>query len=211
MYIERIETYLEQKSISGDMDDWAETRADLLPLEFYKTGSVIYIASEKAAYVVRRRKRTVYVPDENRGDTTAKTEMTEAEIIRAATLLEKEDRAELNRIVFGRWAVASERGLYGVYDTKNMAVDTALSNHCQLRKFAKVKRHRKGVYSLSILDCDEDLSEHFYHEFTLERVTAENILHFKELFLSGVLPDWFFDPYSAEYKEYNARTTNGEG
>ena len=137
--------------------------------------------------------------------------MAEPDIARATTLLEAEEVFELEKLQLGRWVIASERGLYGVYNTKNEAIETALSNHCQLRKFAKVTRHRKGVYSLSILDCDEDPAEHFYHEFTLERITAENILHFKELFLSGVLPDWFFDPYSAEYKEYNARTTNGEG
>lgn len=137
--------------------------------------------------------------------------MTETDIARAITLLEDEAAIDLEKLQLGQWAIASDRGLYGVYNTKNEAIDVALSNHCQLRKSSKVKRHRKGVYSLSILDCDEDPEERFYHEFTLERITAENILHFKELFLTGVLPDWFFDPYSAEYKEYNAHTTNGEG
>lgn len=137
--------------------------------------------------------------------------MTEPDIARAITLLEAEAAIELEKLQLGRWAIASERGLYGVYDSKNEAIDAALSNHCQQRKFSKVKRHRKGVYSLSILDCDEDPAERFYHEFALERITAENILHFKELYLAGVLPPWFFDPYSPEYIEYNAFVTNREG
>lgn len=129
--------------------------------------------------------------------------MTETEITRAMTLLEDEERAELEKIQLGRWAIASDRGLYGVFDTKTDAIDSALSNHCQVRKYCKVTRHRAGAYSLSILDCDEDPSERFYHDFTLERITPNNILRFKEIALTEHLPSWFFDPYSEEYKEYN--------
>lgn len=129
--------------------------------------------------------------------------MTEAEITRATTLLEDEGSAKIEKIQIGRWAIASDRGLYGVFDTKSDAIDTALSSHCQMRDACKVKRHRKGIYTLAILDCDEDPAERFYHEFTLERITTDNILRFKELVLTEYLPSWYFDPYSDEYKEYH--------
>lgn len=133
--------------------------------------------------------------------------MTAAEINRAATLLDDDGKAELDKVRIGRWAIANDRGLYGVYDTKAEAIDTALSNHCQLREFCKVKRQQKGVYSLAILDCDEDPAEKFYHHFNLEQITSDNILEFKELALGNLLPDWFYNPYSVEYKEYNATQT----
>lgn len=129
--------------------------------------------------------------------------MTEAEINRAATLLEEEEISEIEKIAIGRWALASDRGLYGVYDTKAIAIDIATGDHDQYREHCKVRRHRKGVYSLDILDCDEDPSEKFYHHFRLERITADNILELKEIALADLLPAWFFDPYSEEYKEYN--------
>lgn len=129
--------------------------------------------------------------------------MTDSEIKRAAEILEGEDRAEFAQIQMGRWAIVSERGLYGVYDKKAIAIDTVLSEHSQSRRFCKIKRCSKGVYDLSILDCDEVPTEHFYHDFRLERITADNISWIRELALTALLPAWFFDPYSEEYKEYH--------
>lgn len=129
--------------------------------------------------------------------------MTDSEIKRAAKILENEDRAEFAQIQMGRWAIVSERGLYGVYDKKAIAIDTVLSEHSQSRRFYKIKRCSKGVYEFSILDCDEAPTEHFYHDFRLERITADNISWIRELALTALLPAWFFDPYSEEYKEYH--------
>lgn len=133
--------------------------------------------------------------------------MTDAEIKRASTLIEDEDLAAFEQIKLGLWAVVSERGLYGVYDKKAVAIDTVLSEHSQSRNFCKIKRCNKGIYDLSILDCDESPTEHFYHDFRLERITSNNISWIRELALTALLPAWFFDPYSEEYKEYH-RTVN---
>ena len=52
----------------------------------------------------------------------------------------------------------------------------------------------------------EDPAERFYHDYTLERITPDNILQIQELSLVNLLPEWFFDPYSEEYQTYHTVT-----
>ena len=129
--------------------------------------------------------------------------MTKEEIIRATSLLDAEDAVLFAQVQSGRWALVSARGLYGVFPTKASAIENVVNNHCQERRFCKSRRKAPGIYSLSILDCDEDPAERFYHDYTLERITPDNILQIQELSLVNLLPEWFFDPYSEEYQTYH--------
>ncbi len=105
--------------------------------------------------------------------------MTEQEITRAMTLLEEDDLEELAKIKVGKWAITTEDGIYGIYDTKGEAIEDALARQMQTRNHAKIARFGKGVYTLEILDCDEDPSERHYHYHTLRRITPANLLEHK--------------------------------
>lgn len=129
--------------------------------------------------------------------------MTKEEIVRAKSLLDAEDAALFAQVQSGRWALVNARGLYGVFPSKAAAIENALNNHFQERRLCKSRRKAPGIYSLSILDCDEDPAERFYHDYTLERITPDNILQIQELSLVNLLPEWFFDPYSEEYQTYH--------
>ena len=59
----------------------------------------------------------------------------------------------------------------------------------------------RGIFHWS-LDCDEDPGERLYHYHTLRRITPANLLEHKEAAICSMLPDWYFNPYSQEYKEY---------
>lgn len=128
--------------------------------------------------------------------------MTEQEITRAMTLLEEEDLEELAQVKVGKWAITIEDGIYGIYATKSEAIEDALARQTQTRNHAKIKRFGKGVYTLEILDCDEDPREHLYHYHTLRRITTANLLAHKEAAICSMLPEWYFNPYAEEYKEY---------
>lgn len=132
-------------------------------------------------------------------------QMTEAEIKRAMALLDKEDVDAVDQIRLGLWVIANENGVMGIYKTKAEGIEDALSLHNQAKEKCRVRRHRAGVYDLRILDIDEDPAERFFHEYSLERVTASNILRYREMVLSNCLPEWYFNPYSEEYKEYFGR------
>lgn len=69
--------------------------------------------------------------------------------------------------------------------------------------YVRVGGKRQESTRSSILDCDEDPAERFYHDYTLERITPDNILQIQELSLVNLLPEWFFDPYSEEYQTYH--------
>ena len=82
--------------------------------------------------------------------------MTKQEMTRAMTLLEEDDLEELAKIKVGKWAITTENGIYGIYETKSEAIEDALARQMQTRNHAKVTRFGKGAYTLGILDCDED-------------------------------------------------------
>lgn len=128
--------------------------------------------------------------------------MTKQEMTRAMTLLEEDDLEELAKIKVGKWAITTENGIYGIYETKSEAIEDALARQMQTRNHAKVTRFGKGAYTLGILDCDEDPGERLYHYHTLRRITPANLLEHKEAAICSMLPDWYFNPYSQEYKKY---------
>lgn len=128
--------------------------------------------------------------------------MTEVEMNRALSLLDDNDKNEVAKVKCGLWAIVNEDGILGVYRTKAEGIDDALARHCQEKKHCKVKRLREGVYDIRILDVDEDPSEHYYHTYALERINADNILRYRELAVSARLPDWYFNPYSDEYRRF---------
>ena len=45
------------------MDDIVNTRAELLPLDYYPDSSLLYIASEKSVFMVKSKTRLISVPD----------------------------------------------------------------------------------------------------------------------------------------------------
>ncbi len=128
--------------------------------------------------------------------------MTEQEIIRAMALLDEDQLEELAEIKVGKWAITTEDGIYGIYETKSEAIEDALARQMQTRNHAKITRFGKGEYTLEILDCDEDPSERLYHYHSLRRITPANLLGHKESAICSMLPDWYFNPYAQEYKEY---------
>lgn len=130
-------------------------------------------------------------------------DMTQTEITRAMTLLEPEDIAFLETLRAGGWVAANDGGVRGVFQTKAEAIEDILSAHGQERSKSKVKRTRKGKYSVRVLDPDEDPIERFYHEYDVARITPGNLLFYMELALVPLLPDWYFDSYTEEYKEFH--------
>lgn len=107
--------------------------------------------------------------------------MTKQEMTRAMTLLEEDDLEELAKIKVGKWAITTENGIYGIYETKSEAIEDALARQMQTRNHAKVTRFGKGAYTLGILDCDEDPGERLYHYHTLRRITPANLRNIKKL------------------------------
>ena len=74
--------------------------------------------------------------------------MTKQEMTRAMTLLEEDDLEELAKIKVGKWAITTENGIYGIYETKSEAIEDALARQMQTRNHAKVTRLGKGgVYT----------------------------------------------------------------
>ncbi len=128
--------------------------------------------------------------------------MTKEEIEKAAHLLEADEKEELESVRLGLWAAVSEHGIAGVFHAKREAIDDLLGRHLQSRDHCRIKRVRKGFYNVEILDADEDPIEQAYFSYTVQRITTENIIFFRELKLTELLPDWYFDPYSDEYREY---------
>ena len=113
--------------------------------------------------------------------------MTKEEIEKAAYLLEADEK---------------EDGIAGVFHAKREAINDLLGRHLQSRDHCKIKRVRKGFYNVEILDVDEDPIEQVYFSYTVQRITIDNITFLRELKLTALLPDWYFDPYSDEYREY---------
>lgn len=134
--------------------------------------------------------------------------MTEQEIARAMTLLEDEDLEELEQVQIGKWIITNDNGIYGLYQKKSEAIEDALCRHSQTRDHARIKRYGRGSYALEILDCDEDPIERCYHAFSLNRITAGNLLWYKGLAICAMLPDWYFNPYSDHYQEFFRENTN---
>ena len=132
--------------------------------------------------------------------------MTEAEITRAMALLEEEGQAEVEKVQLGKWIVVSENGVLTVQSSKATAIREALSHHSQSRQHCKIKRLRAGAYDLAILDIDEDPAERFYHQYFLTRIDEENILRFRGLAMVPYLPEWYFIPYSLEYRQFFTET-----
>lgn len=137
--------------------------------------------------------------------------MTEAEIIRAMTLLEEDEQAQVEKIQLGKWIVVNDRGVLGVHPTKDESIREALAFHSQSRRHCKVKRLRAGVYNLAILDIDEDPAEHYYHDYLLARIDSDNILRFQEIAVTEYLPDWYFSPYTREYQQFFMSSDDGSG
>lgn len=133
--------------------------------------------------------------------------MMEQELKWAMTLLDEDQRRAVDEVRIGRWAVTNEDGVVGVYDKKAEAIDNALSSHGQPRNKSKVYRRAQGCYYICVLDPDEDPSEKFYHNYSLERITTENHHRFRELVVTARLPEWYFNPYSDDYKAWNATAT----
>lgn len=129
--------------------------------------------------------------------------MTIQEFDRAKTLLSKEQLAELDGICPGKWAVYNEDGIVGLYTTKASGISDMLDRHTQSRSNSKSYRHGSGSYTLCVLDIDSDPSEKFYHTYSVKRITERNLQFYKELCISAMLPIWYFNPYSREYKEWN--------
>ena len=130
--------------------------------------------------------------------------MTEQEIKRAMTLLDEFELSKMAEIRVGRWAVVNERGVYGIYDTKREAILDRLNCMGQDQKHSKVKRYGKGLYELAILDPYEDL-ERVYHRYDVYLITPANLLQTQEISIIPLLPEWYCDVYSEEYKEWNRK------
>ncbi len=128
--------------------------------------------------------------------------MTKEEIEKAAYLLEADEKEELESVRLRLWAAVSEHGIAGVFHAKREAINDLLGRHLQSRDHCKIKRVRKGFYNVEILDVDEDPIEQVYFSYTVQRITIDNITFLRELKLTALLPDWYFDPYSDEYREY---------
>lgn len=62
--------------------------------------------------------------------------MTKQEMTRAMTLLEEDDLEELAKIKVGKWAITTENGIYGIYETKSEAIEDALARQMQTRNHA---------------------------------------------------------------------------
>lgn len=123
------------------------------------------------------------------------------EIIRVGKqLLEDDEIAFIDEVRLGRWVMASDRGIYGVYDSKHQAIEDTISGHSQTRDNCKVKRYRKGVYEVEVLDIDEDPCEKYYHGYILEKITPENLAEYRDMAFTGVAPDELFDVYSDLFK-----------
>ena len=110
--------------------------------------------------------------------------MTPDEIEKSASQLNQEDLELFNHIKLGRWAVASDAGLYNIYDTKAEAISALLADHDVSRKNCRVKRNLKGWYTVMIQDCD-DPSWDFYDEFEVERIRPWNLTQYQELALAA--------------------------
>lgn len=63
MWLLKIEKYLKKSNVLGDVDDIVQARSDLLPLDFYPDGAILFIQDEKSSFVVKSRKREIFVPD----------------------------------------------------------------------------------------------------------------------------------------------------
>ena len=52
MWVRKIKSTLRKSRVYGDMDDVVDTRADLLPLEFYPAKSHVFIRDDGEVYEV---------------------------------------------------------------------------------------------------------------------------------------------------------------
>ena len=127
--------------------------------------------------------------------------MNRDEISRAMELLDEHGKALMSEIRVGRWAVVSADGVWGIFDTKNSAISDILSCICYVS--VKTTRRVAGSYELRILKEDIQTGERFYQNFSVYRIAKEDLLETLEYQLGSLLPEWFFDPYSEKYKEWN--------
>ena len=75
--------------------------------------------------------------ESNEHHETYKTRSIE-EIIRVGKqLLEDDEIAFIDEVRLGRWVMASDRGIYGVYDSKHQAIEDTISGHSQTRDKCK--------------------------------------------------------------------------
>ncbi len=63
MWVRKSKITLRKSRVYGDMDDVVDTRADLLPLEFYPPKSHVYIEDEKQVYEVVHKYVVVWEAD----------------------------------------------------------------------------------------------------------------------------------------------------
>ena len=128
--------------------------------------------------------------------------MTEQEIKRAMTLLDEDGLAAMAEIRVGRWVVVNDRGVYGTYDTKREAILNRMNCMGASEKDCRTKRYGTGSYSLEIRDVWEPLDK-VWQSFNLYRITPDNLLETQEYCILPLLPAWYTDVYSDEYKEWN--------
>lgn len=129
--------------------------------------------------------------------------MTIQEYERCKTLLSEDQLSNLDLIQVGKWIVVNEDGVAGVYERKADAISDIASKHLQEPTGCKSYRHGVGSYSLCIPDPAEDPAEKVYITYGLEKVTPRTLYRFQTRMLSALLPDWYYNPYSPEYKNWN--------
>lgn len=130
--------------------------------------------------------------------------MNRDEINRAMELLDEHGKVQMSEIRVGRWVVVSVDGVWGVFDTKNSAISDVRSCVCYVS--AKTTRCAAGSYELRVLKEDGQTGEQFYQHYSVYRITKGNFLETLEYQITSLLPEWFFDPYSEEYKVWNGAT-----
>lgn len=105
--------------------------------------------------------------------------MTEAEVRVAMALLDEEGKAWVYAVRPGRWILASDCGVHGVFDSKKELLDSL--------EYYGAKHSESRKYNLDI-----------------RKITDENLLRFKELAVCDVAPKELFDCYSELYQAFDA-------